>query len=488
MTPRYIVAAAAFLLVAAGAAGAADNAQPPATAPALNTEPFVPEGEKAFYPDFMNVIPGTRIWCQWLSGDIWHYNTTQSVGDGAGMIVYAPAGSEKVGWLCSMDTGIQPEKDKDGNVIHDPLKQYRGICLWIKGDGSDGTAVFSTNWDFSDHQFRVPLKDTGWHKVFMPWGKWSPKPITDYWWYLTYSIERKDASEANWFIVDRVHLFEEEKTEEITPTADVDPTGMIPARQFVSGKDCIGNTLAKLKAGKPVRIVIAGDSIAWGAQLGYVKKNWNYPTSDMRKATYWYLLGQRLRDDYGYKDVCLVLRSTSDGAKTWVDELPDLIKTQEESAQPIARPACALTVVAVAVGGWESGRGLEHIDQILAEKPDLVIWEYGANDSQNGHMAAYMKNTPAAIEKIRAAGSEVALHTLTPCADALPKGWLGNRSLIEANAANNVQYPDSGHRDRLRPGRHGEGVHGAGRPVRRRPLRRLHPPQPPRSRDDGGCA
>ena len=159
----------------------------------------------------------------------------------------SPAGMEKLGWLCSMDTGVQPVKDKDGNVIENDLKTYKGICLWVKGDGSDATAVFSTNWDFSDHQFRVPMKDTNWHKVFMPWDKWSPKPITDYWYYLTYSIERKDASKANWYIVDRVHLYKDGKTEEIKPTADVDPPGLLPAQAFVSDKDKIAKTLAKLK-------------------------------------------------------------------------------------------------------------------------------------------------------------------------------------------------------------------------------------------------
>ena len=208
---------------------AADDFKLPAPAPAPLTRPTVPDGEKLFYQPFRTVIPGTRIWTQWSVGGIWHYNTTQSVGDGAGMMVYAPAGVEKLGWLCSMDTGVQPEKDKDGKVIQDDLKEYKGLCLWIKGDGSDGTAVLSTNWDFSDHQFRVPLKDTNWHKVFIPWDKWSPKPITDYWWYLTYGIERKDCTKANWFIVDRVHLFKAEKTEEIKPTPDVDPPGMLPA-------------------------------------------------------------------------------------------------------------------------------------------------------------------------------------------------------------------------------------------------------------------
>ena len=38
----------------------------PKPAPDPATQPFVPPGEKPFYGDTWNVIPGTRIWVQWL--------------------------------------------------------------------------------------------------------------------------------------------------------------------------------------------------------------------------------------------------------------------------------------------------------------------------------------------------------------------------------------------------------------------------------------
>ena len=51
----------------------------------------MPEGEEPFYPEPWNSIPGTRIWVQWLGQNkIWHHNTSQSVGDGAAMMIYAP--------------------------------------------------------------------------------------------------------------------------------------------------------------------------------------------------------------------------------------------------------------------------------------------------------------------------------------------------------------------------------------------------------------
>ncbi len=419
LAPIVSVLACASLLTAGGF-----ELPNPATDPC--TRPFLPEGEKQFNLEFATIIPGTRIWTQWSTGGIWHYNTSQSVGDGAAMTVYAPTGAEKLGWLCSMDTGVQPVKDKDGKVIADDLKTYKGICLWIKGDGSDGTAVFSTNWDSSDHQFRVPLKETKWHKVFMPWDKWSPKPITDYWYYLTYSIERKDTTKANWYIVDRVQFYKQEKTEDITPTTDVDPPGLLPAQAFVSGKDKIAKTVAKLKASKNVTIVVAGDSIPACAQLGYVRKDYLVPESETRKFSYWYLMAQRLKEDYGYPSVNVVFRIYSGADNTWKDDVAKRTKSD-------------LNVTSVSVGGWSSDGGLRHINQILNEKPDLVIWEYGANDSQNNRMPGYIKNTQAAIDKLKAAGVEVALHTVTPSATMIPADYYGKQSLVQIVAKANIE-------------------------------------------------
>jgi hypothetical protein len=425
MIKRYLLLLTTILLARASLSRAQEFKLPvPAPPPSL--QPFVPVGEKPFFWGCTQIIPGTRVWTQWLNGDIWHYNTRQSVGDGAGMTIYAPAGAEKVGWLCSMDTGVQPVKDKDGKVIEDDLKAYKGLCLWFKGDGSDATGVFSTNWDFSDHQVRVPLKETAWHKVFLPWDRWTPKPITDYWYSLTYSIERKDATRPNWFIVDRVHLYQQEKTEEITPTVGADPPGMLPAQAFVSGKPSIARTLAKLKAREKVTIVVAGDSIPACAQLGYVRKDYRKPDSDARKFGYWYVLAQRLKQDYGYPSVGTAFRTYIASEKTWKDDVEK-------------RDQADLNILCVGTGGWETAGGLAHIQQIINEKPDLVLWEYGANDTQNAHMPAYLKNTQAAIDKLKAAGCEVALHTVTPTADPIPRNYYGGKGLMQLVAEDNVE-------------------------------------------------
>ena len=99
-------------------------------------------------------------------------------------------------------------------------------------------------------------------------------------------------------------------------------------------------------------------------------------------------------------------------------------------ARPAARRATSSSCPSRAAAG-RAVTGLKHIDQILAEKPDCVVWEYGANEMINGHIDSYVKSTTAAVEKLKAAGIEVVLQTVTPTADLSPHNWLGNKSMPE---------------------------------------------------------
>ncbi|HUV38333.1 MAG TPA: SGNH/GDSL hydrolase family protein, partial [Planctomycetota bacterium] len=407
-----------LVVVLAGlcAAAAAQDFVLPAPAKTPPWNPFVPEGEKSLYPVYMHGCPGARMWVQWLhTADVWHYGTTQSVGDGAGMYVWLPA-KGKPGFLCSMDTGVQASQ-KDGKVVFDDYADYAGISLWIKGDGSEGTAVISTNWSVSNHRYRIPLSDTNWHKVFMAWEDFKPEPIKGHFWYLTLGLEPADDTKPSWYIVDRVHLYKRKVTEKITPTPDVDPPGMLPARAFVSGREHIAKTLAKLKARQPVKIVVAGDSLVTGAQLGYTRHDYT-ETDTQRKYFFFAVLGERLREHYGYGSLAVVYREYQGDKGPWRD-------------WPDPRPEADLTVMSVARGGWEAVKGLGHLDQVLAEKPDCVVWEYGGNEMINGHLKSYVESTEAAVDRLKAAGIEVVLQTVTPTSDLQPKPWLGEKTFAE---------------------------------------------------------
>lgn len=417
------IAATAACASSAGAAGGA-GVDLPKPVPPPTWDPPVPQGEKTLFPGYFAGCPGARIWVQWLpSSDIWHYGTTQSVGDGAGMYVWLPPRG-KPGFLCSMDTGVQEVKQGD-KVIGNDFIDYKGVSLWIKGDGSDRNAIISTNWQGSDHRYEIPLKETNWHKVFIAWEDFKPKPITGPWWYVDFGIDRADDAKPTWYIVDRVHLWKQKVTEPITPTPDIDPPGMLPARAFVSGREFIPKTLAKLKAKQPCKIVVAGDSLVTGAQLGYVRNDYTEKNTE-RKFFFFAVLANRLKDAFGYPSAAVVYREYQGETGPWAD-------------YPDPRPSGDLIVMSVARGGWEGITGLKHIDQILAEKPDCVVWEYGANEMINGHLDSYVKSTTTAVQQLKAAGIEVVLQTVTPTADLSPHNWLGNKSMPEYGALLSAQ-------------------------------------------------
>ena len=385
--------------------------------PTPTTQPVIPDGEKPWYDGYRGAIASARHWVVFKEGSLQVFDTSESAGDGAAMRLYLPANAAKSGWLTGYDTGCQPTKDKDGNVTFDPFKEFKGICLWVKGDGSDAELLLGTGNNVNQPIFRIPLKDKDWKKVHVPWNQFKPA-ITGHFWFLNYSIERKDNTKATSCIIDRVHYFREAKTEAITPTRNQDPPGNIPAKQFTSGREQIAKTLAKLKAKQPVKIVVAGDSMVTAAQLWYLRDDYTKPEIDTYPYTFWAVLCGRLAKTYGYEKSGFMLRTYNDEKKAWFDTAT-------------TRPAeGGLQVIAVARGGWEAKQGLEHIQQVLDEKPDLVIWEYGGNEAINGHMndyaniPGYISNTTAAVKKLKEANIEVVLQTITTSCDVYPQNWL----------------------------------------------------------------
>lgn len=121
-------------------------------------------------------------------------------------------------------------------------------------------------------------------------------------------------------------------------------------------KNLLPKTLKKLKAKKPLRICVYGDSIASGA---------NSTANDFRnpfQPTWANLIGMALRDYYDYDEIDVINRS---------------------------------------LGGSGSQWGLEHAaDNAAPDKPDLVILAFGMNDPLNAlERTTYIKKL---MEKFRA--------------------------------------------------------------------------------------
>ena len=99
--------------------------------------------------------------------------------------------------------------------------------------------------------------------------------------------------------------------------------------------------------------------------------------------------------------------------------------------KPGLRSKSDLTVMAVALSGGSAQNGLDSIDQVLSEKPDLVIWEYGCNDITFGALSPFLASTSKALDRLRAAGIEVIVQSITPGSDMRPRTWMANMSPLQ---------------------------------------------------------
>ncbi len=397
--------AACCSLSLCAAAGGGEN--PAGAALPARSVPFVPAGERQFMP-WEDILPGVGVSCLQLRGNIVHCATTQSAGDGVAMYIYAPPG-EPVANLYARDTGVLVKEEKS-KVTRNDFAEFKGISLWVKGDGSDAEGVLSWGYTASrSSRFRISLSDKEWRKVFVAWDKWAPPMSTNKTeWLLNFGLERKDHSVANWYIVDRVHYYRDERIEKTKPTPDNDPPGMIAATGFCSGREHLAKTLEKLRARKPLTIALAGDSISCGAQLGYTKRaDAGAEGVFAYNTVFWADFARRLERHFPGVKSSLTHRLFDSERKEWSDI-------------SIAAEGANLRFVAVAKGGFQTGSMMPHLEQLTNEKPDLVIWTLGCNDVVYGSLDKFRDHTLKAISAFKALGAEVILCTTTPTADCFP--------------------------------------------------------------------
>jgi acyl-CoA thioesterase I len=133
-------------------------------------------------------------------------------------------------------------------------------------------------------------------------------------------------------------------------------TGYTP--KFAAG--LLPKTINRLRAKKPFVIGVSGDSISQGYNAS------SYTGAPPRQPAYPRLVADELARVYGSQ---VTLRNR-------------------------------------AVAGWSVGQGLGDLDQLLAEKPDLVIVAYGMNDVGGRNPEAYKNEIAAMIKRIRDANAD----------------------------------------------------------------------------------
>lgn len=90
-----------------------------------------------------------------------------------------------------------------------------------------------------------------------------------------------------------------------------------------------------------------------------------------------------------------------------------------------------VTTKNLAVSGQHSGWGIQNVQKVVAEKPDVVFIEFTTNDATerfNISIADARKNTEGIIDQIKAANPacEIILQIMNPVIDR-PKGHQGHR-------------------------------------------------------------
>lgn len=221
-----------------------------------------------------------------------------------------------------------------------------GFSFWVKGDGSHhfGGLQFIWNDDYAmRYDYMFPIDSTEWRKIVVPWRDLLPalsKPGSKFlggeagnapsklstlmigkWWYW------RDYG-AHSFALDEMRL---------EPSLTLDRSLYLPAGAPLE------RTLAKLKAGKPVTVVVMGDSLA-------DPRHW------ANRETRWPdLLAARLKEKYHAE----------------------------------------VKVVNTALGGTELRQNLVLMPRWLADapEPDLVTVCFGGNDWEGGMRGAMFHET-----------------------------------------------------------------------------------------------
>ncbi len=371
---------------------------------------------EGFEPFIVNACyPTLRAWRYKNDDDVGIITTRKGVGPDSAMIVYTVKG-ESPGEVQLYDISARGDK----------LTKYKGISFWMRGDGSDGVLSVGTGWNQRDRGNTIvgkfPLADKSWQKHFVPWESFNPPVKEKGFYFLNFKVT-PSKPHTTWVVIARPSLYAVKTVEEITPVTVSDPGGMIPASKFVypapaEAAAMIPKILAKLKAGKPVTILAAGDSITAGAQLWYRKD------PDPAKCAYWAVLGEKLARHYQYTKDRSVLKAwetvnpktgkTTSGMTSEGFAIPDQnIKPGADGTLPFD----GLQVIGVGAPGKNTKFGFEHLNDCTMFKPDLVIWFYGANDLSGSKIKDYVEYSTQAIAELKKQGIEVILAGTTLVVD-----------------------------------------------------------------------
>ena len=235
-----------------------------------------------------------------------------------------------------------------------------GVIFWVKGDGSDNIGVagitpFETGSNFNMKEIakggctvEFPLKEKVWKRYAFKWsdfkmgeGTLAPERVKQ----LYFSVKPGSTAPVS-YIIDKV-----EASKKLEETADdkalakglaakkeikADPPS-VDLSKLVEGREALAGIRKKLASGQPVTINCFGDSLTAGVAV------WRSKAPRANKYLYHYVLKNMLEEAYKNEKI---------------------------------------KIVNAGIGGEQASHGLARLDKdVLSTKPDLVIYEFGNNDS-----------------------------------------------------------------------------------------------------------
>jgi len=307
-------------------------------------------------------------------------------------------------WLTSGEVTVSKVTGGDGSAIllnfttdkvkgpafaHRPARgdytwdlPHGGMSLWLQGDGSPG--FFAVELVDSSFKLRyaalVPLKDTSWHRVDLPWREFVPElyeasamplPLYHPQGGLEGHIVRNFFIGRWWYFLGQFGPYHV-AIDKITLETDLP----FDATDYTPATGGIPRTLARFQARQPVTVVCMGDSITFGVGAGGPPGA--YPGK----------LQALLREHFGYDDI---------------------------------------RVVNSGVGGLQVPQGSVLIPRdVVPYEPDLVTVLYGYNDLAPGGVTPDQFKAAAGVlidrvRRLTKGKAEVLLLTSLPGTSA--NGW-----------------------------------------------------------------
>lgn len=141
-----------------------------------------------------------------------------------------------------------------------------------------------------------------------------------------------------------------------------------PGRSPQSAEKLLPKTFARLRAGQPLTLGVSGDSISAGGNAS------GHTQAPPHMPAYPELVGAQLQKTFGGE----------------------------------------VTVKNRAVGGWSIAQGVKDLDNLLAERPNLIIAAYGMNDVRKKDPDWFRDQAKAFIEQVRAKDPEIEIILVAP--------------------------------------------------------------------------